>query len=175
MIGSISRIIFYSQYLDPCASSHTLTFDDIGTNPYWLGGSGYGAVLAGYGGFTWFNANYLNVSRHSAFGTPLVSGGYVAYIDNLNVSNVLTISTNTSAHFYICSLVMAAATIAQTPLTISGFLSNTMVFTTNVTVNSTTPSILNFTNQPTAVDTIQMFAYGNIFSFDNLVVNGPSS
>lgn len=152
-----------------------MTFDDIGTNPFWIGASGYGAIIPGYGGFNWFKANYLNVSRHSAFGTPLTSGGYVAYNDNLNVSNILTISANNSARFYMCSVVVAAAQIVQTPLTLSGVLSNTIVYTVNITINSTIPSTLNFTNQPTAVDTIQMFAYGNIFSFDNLVVSGPSS
>lgn len=150
-----------------------MTFDNIGTNPFWIGGSGYGAIPAGYGGFIWQKANYLNVSTHSAFGTPLVSGGYAAYIDTINTSNILTIRTNDSAQFYFCSMIAAAVHVASTPVILLGILSNTMVYTLNITIHSTTPSSLDFSIRPMAIDTIQMFAYGNIFSFDNLVVSGP--
>jgi hypothetical protein len=150
-----------------------LTFNDIGTNPYWIGSSGYGGMLPGYGGFTWLWANYVNVSNHIAFSTALVSGGYVAYIDNMTPSNKLTISTNDSALFYICSMVVASVTIAQTPFTVWGIYSNTVIYTINVTINSTTSSTLDFSIWKIAVDTIEIFAYGNIFAFDNLVVSGP--
>ena len=150
-----------------------MTFDDIGTNPFWIGASGYGAIPAGYGGFIWQKANYLNVSVHSVFGTPLVSGGYVAYIDTVNTSNILSIRTNDSAQFYLCSFVTAAAQVGPTSFILSGILSNTIVYTLNISINSTTPSALDFTNRQIAIDKIQMFAYGRIFSFDNLVVSGP--
>ena len=134
----IFKKTFCSPYLDPCKSSRTITFDDIATNPFWLGASGYGGILPGYGGFTWLWANYLNVSAHTIFGTALVSGGYVAYIDNSAPSNILTISTNNSARFYICSVVVASVITVQTPFTVWGILSNNTVYTVNVTINSTT-------------------------------------
>jgi hypothetical protein len=127
----------------------------------------------GYGGFTWLWANYLNVSRNTAFGTALVSGSYVAYIDNTIPSDKLTISTNDNVLFYICSMVLASVITPQTPFTVWGIYSNTTAYTMNVTINSTIPSILNFSNWKIAVDTIEMFPYGNIFAFDNLVMSGP--
>jgi hypothetical protein len=48
-----------------------------------------------------------------------------------------------------------------------------VIYTINVTINSTTSSTLDFSIWKIAVDTIEMFAYGNIFAFDNLVVSGP--
>ena len=159
--------------LDPCQSSRTLTFDDIGTNSLWIGASGYGAVSSGYGGFTWSWTNYVNVSANSAFATALTSGGYVAYIDNTTPSNKIQISTNNSARFYICSMVVASVTVAQTPFTVWGLYSSTVVYTMNSTINSISPSTLDFSQWKIAVDTIEMFAYGNVFAFDNLVMSGP--
>jgi len=48
---------------------------------------------------SWLWANYLNVSRNTAFGAALVSGSYVAYFDNTIPSNKLTISTNDNVFF----------------------------------------------------------------------------
>lgn len=159
--------------LDPCKSSRTLTFDDIGTNPFWYEASGYGNMLPGYGGFIWTWTNYINVSCDTAFGTSLVSGDYVAYINNTTPSNKINISTNNSALFYICSMVVASVGIVQTPFTVWGTYSNTTAYVMNVTINSTTSSTLDFSKWKIGVDTIEMFAYGNIFAFDNLVVSGP--
>jgi hypothetical protein len=163
----------FSQSLDPCKSSRTLTFDDIGPNPFWIGSSGYGGMLPGYGGFIWSWANYVNVSDHIAFATALVSGGYDAYIDNTTPSNKLKITTNNSALFYFCSMVVASVITVQTPFTVWGMYLNTIAYTMNVTINSTTSSTLDFSKWKIAIDTIEMFAYGNIFAFDNLVVSGP--
>lgn len=70
-------------------------------------------------------------------------------------------------------MVVASVTIAQTSFTVWGIYANTVIYTINVTINSTTSSTLDFSIWKIAVDTIEMFAYGNIFAFDNLVVSGP--
>ncbi len=115
----------------------------------------------------------FNVSRNNTFGIALVSGSYVAYIDNIIPSNKLTINTNDNAVFYIRSMVVGSFITPQTPFTVWGIYSNTTVYIMNVTINSTTPSTLNFSNWKIDVDTIEIFAYGNIFAFDNLVMSGP--
>jgi hypothetical protein len=70
-------------------------------------------------------------------------------------------------------MVLASVITPQTPFTVWGIYSNTTAYTMNVTINSTIPSILNFSNWKIAVDTIEIFAYGNIFAFDNLVMSEP--
>ena len=130
-------------------------------------------MLPSYGGFVWSWANYINVSANTVYGTSLVSGGYVAYIDNTTPSNRLTITTNNSALFYICSMVVASVSPMQTPFTVWGLYSNTTVYTLNVTINSTISTTLDFSIWKIGIDTVEMYAYGNIFAFDNLVVSGP--
>ena len=70
-------------------------------------------------------------------------------------------------------MTVASVISAQTAFIIWGFRSNSVIYMTNITITTTTASFLQFSTWTEPVDTIQMFAYGNIFSFDDLVVRGP--
>lgn len=153
--------------------SRTITFDDIGSNAIWFGGIGYGGVPPGYAGFVWTFTNYINVTQNTLFGASLKSGTFVAYNDNTNASNKLKVTTNNSALFYIRSMTVASVIPAQTPFIIWGIRSGTIIHSMSITITAASASELQFSTWEEAVDTIEMFAYNNTFSFDDLVMSGP--
>jgi hypothetical protein len=132
------KIILAILLLPVCTYATVLTFDDIGT-----GISGH-IIPYGYGGFGWYAISYLDpsiVNTPSGYANGVVSGNCVALVSNYPYEGIgwLTGSPFTFNGTYLTAVWRDGLNVK-----VDGYLSDVLIYSTTVVVNTTGPTWYEF-------------------------------
>lgn len=132
------------------ANAAVLTFDDL--TPVELG-----TIFDGYGGFNWDQFGYLNGAQHapgSGYDNGTVSGDYVAFNEFANVATI------DDGLFDFTSAYLTAAWNDGLNITVEGWNSGSLLYSTTVVVDTTGPTL--FTFDYLGIDSLVFNSFGGV-------------